>query len=149
MEVILLEKIHKLGGLGETVKVKPGFGRNFLIPQGKAVRATADNEKLFESRRAELEKKAADLLGAAQKRAEKLADMTITITAMASDEGKLFGSIQPADIADAINAAGGEVEKREVVMAEGSIRSVGEYHAHVHFHSDVVTPVAVIIEAAK
>lgn len=137
MEVILLEKVGKLGDLGEKVKVKAGFGRNFLLPLGKAVPANKDNLEAFEARRAELEAAAAGRLTVAVARGEKLAALSITIPANAGDEGKLFGSIGTRDVAEAITAAGVEVSKAEVRMPEGVIRDIGEYEIAVQLHSDV------------
>ncbi len=148
MEVILLEKVRNLGNLGDKVTVKPGYGRNFLIPTGQAVMATAKNVAEFEERRAELEKKAAEALSAAQARADKLAELgSVTLKAHAGEEGKLFGSIGPADIADAITAAGVEVEKREVQMPEGPLRAIGEYDLEIQFESDVLQAIKVVVEA--
>ncbi len=148
MDVILLEKIRNLGNLGDKVSVKPGYGRNFLLPTGKAVMATKDNMEAFEARRAELEAKAADQLSAADARAAKLAELeTVTITSRAGDEGKLFGSISAADIADAIVAAGVEVSKKEVKLPEGTLRQVGEYEIAVVLHSDVTATVNVEVVA--
>ncbi len=148
MEVILLEKVRNLGSLGDTVKVKAGYGRNFLIPNGKAVMATAANIAAFEERRAELEKKAAEVVSEAQARAAKIAELgEITLRANAGEEGKLFGSIGTADISDAIIAAGVEVDRREVLMPEGPIRHVGEFELGIQFHSDVIQPLLVKVEA--
>jgi len=149
MEVILLDKVRNLGNLGDKVKVRNGYGRNFLIPQGKAVLATADNMAKFEARRAELEKAAAAELAEAQARAEKVAALgEVTITAKAGEEGKLFGSVGTADIADAITAAGVEVSKAEVKLPEGALRHTGEYSIDVSLHSDVVQAVTVKVVAA-
>lgn len=137
MEVILLEKVGKLGALGDKVTVKAGYGRNFLVPYGKAVPATAANVAEFEARRAELEKAAAEKLGAAEGRAEELNEKAVTITSKAGDEGKLFGSIGVRDIADAVTAAGVEVSKSEVRLPEGPLREVGEYDITIQLHSDV------------
>jgi large subunit ribosomal protein L9 len=147
MEVILLEKVGKLGGLGDKVNVKAGFGRNYLIPYGKAVPANAANVAEFEARRAELEKAAADKLSAAEARAEQLNEFAVTITSKAGDEGKLFGSIGVRDIADAITAAGIEVSKSEVRLPEGPIREVGEYDVAVQLHSDVTTAIKLTVVA--
>ncbi|WP_303901002.1 50S ribosomal protein L9 [Thiohalomonas denitrificans] len=148
MEIILLENVRNLGNLGDKVAVKSGYGRNFLIPTGQAVMATAKNLAEFEERRAELEKKAAEVRSAAQARADKLAELgTVTLKANAGEEGKLFGSISSADIADAITAAGMEVEKREVQMPEGPLRAVGEYDIDVQFESDVYQTIKVVVEA--
>jgi large subunit ribosomal protein L9 len=147
MDVILLEKVQNLGNLGDKVAVKAGYGRNFLIPQGKAVPATTSNVADFEARRAELEKAAAETLEAAKSRAEALEGKEIIIAAKAGDEGKLFGSIGTADVADAITAAGVAVEKAEVRMPEGPIRSIGEYEVAVHLHVDVDCTVKVTVTA--
>ncbi len=148
MEVILLDKIAHLGGLGDKVSVKSGFARNYLFPQGKAVMATKDNLAAFEARRAELEAKLAGVLSAAQARAEKLAALElVTVASKAGDEGKLFGSIGTRDIADAITAAGVAVSKSEVRMPNGVLRNVGEYEIVVHLHSDVNVTVKVAVVA--
>lgn len=149
MQVILLEKVANLGDLGDQVKVKAGYGRNFLIPSQKAVPATKDNIEKFEARRAELEQAAAEALAAAQARAEQIAAIgKVTIARQAGEEGKLFGSVGPADIADALTQAGAEVEKREVIMPEGSLHIVGEFEVNIRTHSDVMQPIQVIVEAA-
>lgn len=147
MEVILLEKVENLGDLGDRVNVKAGYGRNFLIPSGKATPATEEHIKAFEERRAELEKAAAEALAAAEARREKLTDMTITISAKAGDEGKLFGSIGAVDIAEAICAQGVEVERSEVRLPEGAFRNVGEYQVRLHLHTDVDSEITLVIEA--
>ena len=148
MEVILLDKIAHLGGLGEKVTVKSGFARNYLFPQGKAVMATKDNLAAFEARRAELEAKLADVKAAAEARAAQLSALTnVTIATKAGDEGKLFGSVGIRDIADAITAAGVAVAKSEVRMPDGVLRSVGEYDIVVHLHTDVNTTVKVTVVA--
>lgn len=149
MEVILLEKVDNLGNLGDKVQVRSGYARNFLIPQGKAKFATAENIAAFETRRVELEKAAAEALAAAQARAERLAGISVTITAKSGGEGKLFGSIGMADVADAVVAAGAELEKREVRMPEGPIRQAGEYDIEVHLHTDVNATVKVIVVAEE
>ena len=146
MEVILLENIGNLGGLGDKVTVKAGFGRNYLIPQGKAVPATRDNIAEFEARRAELERAAAETLTLAQTRAESLAALSVvTITANAGEEGKLFGSIGTRDIADAVTAAGCELDKSEVRLPDGALRELGEYSVAVQVHSEVMTEVTVAV----
>jgi len=146
MNVILLEKTRNLGDLGEQVSVKAGYGRNFLIPTGKAVPATETNVKHFEERRSELEKKAAESLAAAQARIEKIQGLgTITITSKAGDEGKLFGSIGPRDIADAITAAGADVQKSEVSLPLGAIRQAGEYEINIQVHTDVTGAVTLAV----
>jgi large subunit ribosomal protein L9 len=148
MEVILLEKVRNLGGLGDQVKVKSGYGRNYLIPKGKAVMATKDNVAMFEERRAELEAKAAEQLSAAEGRAEKLAGLgVVTIVARAGEEGKLFGSVTAADVADAVTAAGVEVAKSEVKMPEGALRQTGEFELMVQLHTDVAQNITVQVVA--
>lgn len=147
MEVILLEKVANVGNLGDKVSVKPGFGRNFLIPQGKATAATAENIAAFEARRAELEKAAAEALAAAEKRAEGLNELEVKITARAGDEGKLFGSIGTSDIARAVTEAGQEIERKEVLLPEGPFRMVGEFEVQIQLHSDVDATIKLIIEA--
>ncbi len=147
MEVILLEKVGKLGTVGDKVRVKSGFGRNYLLPQGKAVAATNANLKEFEERRAELEKAAANKKESAEIRARELEDVKVTIVAKAGDEGKLFGSVGARDIADAITAAGVEVTKAEVKLPEGTLREVGEYDVDVQLHVDVTQVVKLIVEA--
>ena len=148
MEVILLEKVANLGNLGDKVTVRPGYGRNYLVPGKKAVPATKENIEMFEARRAELEKNAADLLGVAQTRGAKLAELAeITIGSHAGEEGKLFGSVGVAEIADALTAGGVEVAKREVSLPEGPIRQVGEYEIDIHLHSDVTQTIKVKVIA--
>jgi large subunit ribosomal protein L9 len=141
MNVILLERVQNLGSLGEQVSVKAGYGRNFLIPQGKAVSATKDNVAKFEERRAELEKAAAEKLAAAEARKASLEALEITIAQQAGEEGKLFGSVGTHDIADAITAAGVEVSRAEVRLPEGALRHIGDYEVNVDLHSDVVAVV--------
>lgn len=145
MEVILLEKIGKLGNLGDKVSVKSGFGRNYLVPQGKAVPATATNVAKFEERRAELEAAAAEKLATATARAEVLNEKEVTITAKCGDEGKLFGSIGTRDIADAVTAAGTEVCKSEIRLPEGALRAIGEYDVAVQLHPEVTATVKLTI----
>ncbi len=148
MEVILLDKVENLGNLGDKVNVKAGYGRNYLLPQGKATMATPDNIKIFEERRAELEKQAADKLAAAQARAAKLNELEISITANAGDEGKLFGSIGTHDIAEVLtNNAGIEVNKSEIRLPNGTIRNVGEYSIDLHLHTDVDATIKLIVVA--
>ncbi|MGY6519561.1 MAG: 50S ribosomal protein L9 [Lysobacteraceae bacterium] len=146
MELILLQKVTNLGNLGDKVNVKPGYGRNYLIPYGKAVPATAANLAEFEQRRAEYEAKAAEQLSGAEGRKAKLENAEVTIKANASTEGKLFGSVGPREIAEAFTAAGVELEKGEVVMGEGPIRQVGEFEVEVRLHADVGTTVKVKVE---
>ncbi|MFC3095223.1 50S ribosomal protein L9 [Alteromonas sediminis] len=148
MEIILLDKIANLGGLGDKVSVKSGYARNFLFPKGKAVPATKENVEKFEARRAELEAKIADQLAAAQARAEKVEALeNVTIAAPAGDEGKLFGSVGTRDIAEAITAAGVEVAKAEVKLPTGTLRETGEYDIDLQLHSDVTTTVKLVVIA--
>ena len=149
MKLILLQKVQNLGGLGDTVTVKPGFGRNFLVPQGKAVPATAANLAEFEAKRAEYEAKAQWQLDEAQQRLAKLEGASVTIYANASTEGKLYGSVGPRDIAEALSKTVTEVGKSEVVLGEGPLRNTGEYEIMAHFAADVETPVKVIVEAEE
>ncbi len=137
MEVILLEKIDRLGTLGDLVNVKPGYARNFLLPSGKAKIASEANIKELESRRVELEAKAAEVLAAAEARMEKLDGFAVSVTSKSATEGKLFGSVGNMDVADAITAAGVEVAKKEVRMPDGAIRLAGEYDIVIHLHTDV------------
>jgi large subunit ribosomal protein L9 len=145
MDLILLEKVLNLGDLGDLVKVKAGYGRNYLVPQGKAVPATKENLAQFEARRAELEAAAKDKLGQAQAREASLADVVVEITANASEEGNLYGSIGPREVASAVSKIGHEINKSEVIMGEGPIRTVGEFDVVVHLHADVETHVKVIV----
>ncbi len=147
MEVILLEKIKNLGALGAKVKVKPGYGRNFLIPQGKAVPATEKNVADFEARRAELERQAADILSAAEARAAAVAELAVVVAAKAGDEGKLFGSVGTRDIAEAITKAGQAVDKSEVRLPNGAIRNTGDFEVQLQLHSDVFATVKVAVVA--
>jgi large subunit ribosomal protein L9 len=149
MELILLQKVRNLGNLGDKVTVKPGYGRNFLLPQGKAVRVNAANLEAFEQRRAEYEAKANTMLSEAEARKAKLADVSVTISAHASAEGKLFGSVGPRDIAEALTAAGNDVHKGEVILGEGPLRNTGEYDVVVNLHADVQTTVKVIVVGDK
>lgn len=145
MNIILLERIVNLGDLGDEVAVKSGFARNFLIPKGKAVRASKENRAVFEARRAELERVAQERMGEAQGRAAKLNGVVVTISAKAGDEGKLYGSVGTQDIADALAAQGAEVAKSEIRMPSGVIRVVGEYSIDVHLHTDVNVAVKVVV----
>ena len=148
MEVILLEKLGKLGDIGDVANVKAGYGRNYLIPQGKAVFATKENLTEFEARRAELEAAAATKMAEAQTRADKLAEITsVTITATAGDEGKLFGSVGTREIEQAINEAGGDISKSEINLPEGAIRNVGEFSVELQLHTDITQSVTIIVEA--
>ena len=149
MEVILLENIAKLGILGDRVNVKSGYGRNYLVPQQKAVPATEENVKVFESRKAELQLQASDKLNVAQGRSEQIEALNVSITSKAGDEGKLFGSITVRDIAEAATSRGVTIEKSEVRLPDGPLRELGEYEITIHLHSEVeaVLKVAVIAEA--
>jgi large subunit ribosomal protein L9 len=147
MQLILLQKVTNLGGLGDKVDVKPGYGRNFLVPQGKAVPATAANIAEFEAKRAEYEAKAQSIHADAEARAAKLEGASVTVKANASTEGKLYGSVGPRDIAEAFTAAGLPLEKGEVVLGEGAFRNIGEYEVLVRLHADVETSVKVVVEA--
>jgi large subunit ribosomal protein L9 len=146
MQLILLQKVTNLGNLGDKVDVKPGYGRNFLVPKGKAVPATAANIAQFEAKRADYEAKAHAHLGDAEARRAKLEGASVTLYANASTEGKLYGSIGPRDIADALTKLGTPVEKSEVVMGEGAFRHIGEFEVLVHLHADVEVPVKVIVQ---
>lgn len=145
MDVILLENVGKLGGIGDRVEVKAGFGRNYLVPQGKAVPATKANVADFEARRAELEAAAAAKKAAAETRAEQLNELVVTIEANAGDEGKLFGSIGTRDIADAISKAGVEVTKAEVKLPEGVLRDLGEYQIDIQMHAEVTRAITLSV----
>lgn len=147
MNVILLEPIGNLGGLGQEVSVKPGFARNYLLPQGKAVRATEDNRRVFEERRAELAKAAQDRLAFAEVRARQLEETNLTILVKAGDEGKLYGSVGPQEIAQALTDQGVEVHKREVILSEGAFRVLGDYEVMLQLHSEVSVVVQISIVA--
>lgn len=147
MDIILLEKIENVGSIGDRVKVKSGYARNFLIPQGKATLATPENLAKFESIRVDLEKKAADELAAAQARASQLENKEVRLTVQAGPEGKLFGSIGTIDIANACAALGIEIERSEVRMPDGPLRVTGEHEVELHFHTDVNIPLKVILES--
>ena len=149
MDLILLQKVTNLGNLGDKVNVKPGYGRNFLVPKGKAVPATPANLAEFEAKRADYEAKAQASLGDAEARRAKLEGASVTIYANASTEGKLYGSVGPRDIAEAFTKAGLPLEKSEVILGEGAFRNVGEYEVTVHLHADVETTVKVVVEAEK
>lgn len=148
MQIILLEKIGGLGNLGDIVTVKNGYARNFLIPQGKAKRATEANKAEFEARRAELEAKQAEVLADAKARQEKLDGQTITVAQKAGVDGRLFGSVTNADIAEAIRAAGVEVAKANVRLPEGPFKATGEYEVEVALHTDAVAKITVAVVAA-
>jgi large subunit ribosomal protein L9 len=147
MEVILLEKIHRLGDLGDKVNVRPGYGRNYLIPNRKAVPATAANVAKFEAQRAELERAQTEILATAQARAERLNGLEVVIAAKAGAEGRLFGSVGTHDIAQAIVAAGASAEKREVRLPDGPLREVGEYAIEIHLHADIDVEIKVKVVA--
>jgi large subunit ribosomal protein L9 len=149
MEIILLERIENIGGIGDRVKVKSGYARNFLIPKGKATLATAENIAHFEKIRADLEAKAAEELGAAQARAAKLEGQELRITVQAGREGRMFGSVGTVDIADACAHFGADVERSEVRLPEGPLRVVGEHTVEIHLHSDVNVPLRVILESSE
>jgi large subunit ribosomal protein L9 len=149
MEVILLEKLHKIGNMGDKVKVKAGFARNFLLPQGKAVSATEANLAKFEKMRAELEKKAEEVLEEAKKRAEAIAKLTISIPMRASEEGKLFGSVGTKEVVAAVKASGVEIDKKEVILPEGPIHELGEFEINLHLHSDVNVPLKIKVVAEE
>ena len=145
MDLILLEKVQNLGDLGDLVKVKAGFGRNYLVPLGKAAPATKENLAQFETRRGELEAAAKDRLGQAESRQTGLAEVVVEISANASEEGNLYGSIGPREIASAVSAIGHEISKSEVIMGEGPIRTLGEFDVVVQLHADVDTLIKVIV----
>ncbi|MER2471215.1 50S ribosomal protein L9 [Photorhabdus laumondii] len=148
MQIILLDKVANLGGLGDQVNVKPGYARNYLVPQGKAVPATKKNIEFFEARRAELEANLANVLVTAEARAEKINALgSVTIASKAGDEGKLFGSVGTRDIADAVTAAGVEVSKSEVRLPNGVLRTIGEHEVNFQVHSDVFAKLNVNIVA--
>lgn len=147
MEVILLEKIANLGNLGDKVNIKSGYGRNYLVPQGKAVAATAKKIAEFEARRAELEKTAAEKLNAAQQLGNELSKLQIVITQKAGDEGRLFGSVGTHNIADAITAAGIAVRKQQIRLPNGAIRQIGDYPVDINLHSDVVVTLSINVAA--
>ena len=145
MQIILLEKVANLGQLGDVVKVKNGYARNFLIPQGKAKRATENNLNEFEARRAELEAKQAEILADAKVRAEKLVDAVITIAQKAGVDGRLFGSVTNVDVAEAVTAFGVEIKRFEVRLPNGPFKAIGEYDIEIALHHDVVSPIKVVV----
>jgi large subunit ribosomal protein L9 len=149
MDVILLEKVKNLGDLGDTVKVKAGYGRNFLLPQGKALAATPDNLKVFEARKAELLKKATDSLNAAKMRAEKLAGKTLVIKALTAEEGKLYGSVGVSDVVRAATEAGHDIKRSEVEIPGGPIRQIGSYPVTLRLHTEVEATLTVSVEEEK
>lgn len=149
MQIILMEKVVNLGTLGDVVKVKDGYARNFLIPQGKAKRATAANLKHFEERRAELEKAQAVTLAAAQARAAALVEYVLTVSQKAGMDGRLFGSVSNIDIAEALNAAGVEVSKMEIRMPNGPLKAIGEFPVSIALHTDVVVDITVMVQGSR
>lgn len=149
MEVILLQKVANLGSIGDKVKVKPGYGRNYLLPQGKAALCTPANLKKFEERRAELEKLASDELESAKLRATQLEGFKLSLAAKAGTEGKLFGSIGTADIAEAVTKAGIRIERAEVRLPGGPLRMIGEHHVKLHLHTDIEIDLPVTIVAEE
>jgi large subunit ribosomal protein L9 len=149
MQIILMEKVVNLGTLGDVVKVKDGYARNFLIPQGKAKRATAANLKHFEERRAELEKAQAATLAAAQARAAKLAEYVLVVSQKAGMDGRLFGSITNIDIAEGLNAAGIEVAKSEIRMPNGPLKAIGDFPVSISLHTDVVVEIMVTVQGER
>ncbi|MES9962681.1 MAG: 50S ribosomal protein L9 [Candidatus Sedimenticola sp. 20ELBAFRAG] len=149
MDVILLEKVDNLGGLGDKVSVKPGYGRNFLIPGGKAVAATKANLEAFEARRAELEAQASEALAAAETRKTAIEALSVIVARKAGDEGRLFGSVGTGDIADAVNEAGVELAKREVRLPDGPFHTTGEYEVQLHLHTDVDAILKLTVAAAE
>ena len=149
MQIILMEKVVNLGTLGDVVKVKDGYARNFLIPQGKAKRATAINLKHFEEKRAELEKVQAAALAAAQVRADKLLAYILIVAQKAGMDGRLFGSVTNADIADALNAQGITVTKAEVRMPNGPLKAIGEFPVNIALHTDIVAEITVTVQAER
>jgi large subunit ribosomal protein L9 len=149
MNVILLEKVKNLGDLGDTVKVKPGYGRNYLLPSGKALPATDGNRKVFETRKAELIRKSQDSLNASKLRAEKLGGKTVTVKALAAEEGKLYGSVGPAEIVRAAEKLGLDIHKSEIDLVDGPIRQVGRYDVVLRLHTEVETSLSVVVEEEK
>lgn len=145
MKIILMERIKNLGSLGEEVTVANGFARNYLIPQGKAARATKDNKAFFEAKREELEAAVADARQKAEHRADKLAELEVTIYARTSAEGKIYGSVDTKQIADAVTATGVEIQKSEVRLNEGVLRNLGEYHISIQLYADVIATIKLVI----
>ena len=149
MQVILLERVQSLGELGDSVKVKPGYARNYLIPKGKAVIATARNLADFEARRAELEREEAEALAVVQARADALEGVEVTLARKTGEEGKLFGSVGPQDIADALTEAGTPVARHEVRLPHDTLRQVGDYQVGVHLYADVEASISVHVVAEE
>ncbi|WP_029890966.1 50S ribosomal protein L9 [Polycyclovorans algicola] len=148
MDVILLEKIRRLGDMGETVKVKPGYGRNFLLPQGKALPATDANRSVFEARKAELVKRATESVNAAKIRAEKIAGKVLNIKVLASEEGKLYGSVNVSEVLEAAVEAGLDISRNEIVMPN-PIREIGSFDIAISLHSEVETAITVVVESKR
>ncbi len=149
MEIILLDRVENLGDIGDKVKVKPGYARNYLLPQGKAAAATPENVRKLEERRAELERVAGEELAAAKVRAETVEGLRLEIKAKAGTEGKLFGSVGTVDIAEAAAARGIEIERSEIRMPDGPIRVAGEHAVDIHLHSDITVPITVVVEGEE
>ncbi|MDE2149144.1 MAG: 50S ribosomal protein L9 [Gammaproteobacteria bacterium] len=149
MDVILLQKVKNLGDLGDTVKVRSGYGRNYLLPRGLALPATPGNRNIFEQRRSELVRKSEASLNAARIRAEQIAGKSVTVRALAAEEGRLYGSVGPAEIVHAAAAAGLEIRKSEIDMPAGPIRSIGSYTVAVQLHSEVTVGFGVVVEEEK
>ena len=149
MEVILLENVRNLGRLGDKIVVKAGYGRNYLIPQKKAVFATENNVLMFESRRVELENKAQQLLAEAEQRAAKLNDITVLLHAMATDEGKLYGSVGANEIVNALKTRGFDVHKREIILTKGPLYSIGDYTVEVHVHNEIIAYLKIEVHPLK
>lgn len=146
MEVILLEEIHRLGELGECVKVKPGYARNYLLPQKKAILATAENRQVFEKQRKEHEIKAYENLQIAQAVYEKINNLTVNLDMLASDGGKLYGSVSVNEIAESLEQAGHEIEKKQIILPEGPIREVGEHEIYIQLHADLKATIKVVVQ---
>lgn len=149
MQVILLEKVHNLGALGDAVKVRPGYARNFLIPKGKAVLATPANRVAFEERRAELERQQAQIETEARARAANIDGVRVRVTRRAGEGGRLFGSVGPGDVAEALSAVAAPVQRSEVRMPGDTIRQLGEYAVEIHFNADVLATVTLVVEAEE
>ena len=149
MEVILMQKVANLGNIGDKVNVKPGYGRNFLLPKGKALPATPGNLKVFEARKAELLKKATDSLSAAKMRAGQIAGKTLVIKALTAEEGKLYGSVGPSDVVRAANAAGFDLKRSEVDMPTGPLRQIGSHPVTIRLHTEVEASITITVEEEK
>lgn len=149
MEVILLERVKNLGDLGDTVKVKSGYGRNYLLPKGIALPATEANRGVFEARKAELLKKAQASIAGARMRAQAISGKSVTVSALAAEEGRLYGSVGPADIARAAEAAGLDVDKSEIELVDGPLRTIGTYDVIVRLHTEVEARLSVVVIEEK